>query len=175
VIPAVDIATQVTIANVPTPVGDFGSVFTPQGLALLLFPSQPPDECNRWVQRWAPGAEVMEGGQAVQELEAQLTAYFEGRLTQFTMPLDLHGTPFQKLVWAEVKTVSYGEIRTYAQVAGAIASPKAVRAVGAANGANPVPIIVPCHRIIGSNGQLVGYGGGLEMKRQLLELEGVLF
>jgi O-6-methylguanine DNA methyltransferase len=168
-------ANEVTIARVPTPMGIFSAVFTPHGLSLLLFPSQPFRVCEDWARRWTPEAYSVESDPAVRQLEEQLASYFDGHLRQFTVPLDLRGTPFQKRVWSEVETVGYGEVRSYAQVAGAIGTPKAVRAVGAANGANPVPIIVPCHRIIGSNGHLVGYGGGLDMKRQLLELEGVLF
>ncbi len=91
---------------------------------------------------------------------------------QFTCPLDLHGTPFQVAVWQALVRIPYGETRSYAEIAQAIDRPRAVRAVGAANGANPVAIIVPCHRVIGSNGTLTGYGGGLPAKRWLLSLEG---
>jgi O-6-methylguanine DNA methyltransferase len=91
------------------------------------------------------------------------------------MALDLRGTPFQVLVWQAVSKVRWGETRSYAQVAAEIGQPLAVRAVGAANGANPIPIVVPCHRIIASNGALQGYGGGLALKAALLELEGLAF
>ena len=87
--------------------------------------------------------------------------------------MDLRGTEFQLRVWRELERIPYGETRSYRQVASAIGPPDAVRAVGAANGANPIPIVVPCHRVIGASGKLVGYGGGLELKRRLLELEGV--
>jgi O-6-methylguanine DNA methyltransferase len=100
-----------------------------------------------------------------------LRAYFEGALRQFTLPLDLQGTPFQLCVWRELQTIPFGEFRTYSGIAQAIGAPRAVRAVGAANGANPVAIVVPCHRVIGSGGQLVGYGGGLPLKKRLLDLE----
>jgi methylated-DNA-[protein]-cysteine S-methyltransferase len=102
----------------------------------------------------------------------QMREYFAGRLRQFDLPLDPQGTAFQKRVWCELETIPFGQIRSYAQVAVAIGKPKAVRAVGAANGANPLPIVVPCHRVIGSSGRLVGYGGGLALKHRLLELEG---
>jgi methylated-DNA-[protein]-cysteine S-methyltransferase len=102
----------------------------------------------------------------------QLREYFDGNLREFDLPLDLQGTDFQKRVWQELETIPYGDIRSYAQIAGAIGSPKAVRAVGAANGANPIPIVIPCHRVIGSSGKLVGYGGGLPLKKRLLEIEG---
>jgi O-6-methylguanine DNA methyltransferase len=103
-----------------------------------------------------------------------LRAYLEGRLTGFTVSVDLRGTPFQTRVWRALGEIPYGRTRSYAEVAAAIGRPRAVRAVGAANGANPVPIVVPCHRVIGAGGGLTGYGGGLAMKRWLLVLEGVL-
>jgi methylated-DNA-[protein]-cysteine S-methyltransferase len=108
----------------------------------------------------------------LREAVRQLRAYFAGELRRFTLPLDLQGTAFQLRVWRELETISYGNCRSYAQIAAAIGAPRAVRAVGAANGANPVAIIVPCHRVIGSSGRLTGYGGGLPLKQRLLELEG---
>ena len=107
----------------------------------------------------------------LREAVRQLRAYFAGTLRQFTLPLDMQGTPFQLRVWHELETIPFGGFRTYASVAQAIGAPRAVRAVGAANGANPVAIVVPCHRVIGSSGKLVGYGGGLPLKKRLLELE----
>ena len=107
----------------------------------------------------------------LREAVRQLRAYFAGKLRQFTLPLDLQGTPFQLRVWHELETIPYGEFRTYAGIADAIGVPRAVRAVGAANGANPIAIVVPCHRVIGSSGKLVGYGGGLPLKKRLLNLE----
>jgi len=104
----------------------------------------------------------------------QLAEYFAGRRRRFHLPLDLHGTDFQKRCWQELLKIPYGETRSYADIARAIGNPLAVRAVGLANGQNPVAIIVPCHRVIGSDGSLTGYGGGLEVKRRLLELEGAL-
>jgi methylated-DNA-[protein]-cysteine S-methyltransferase len=108
------------------------------------------------------------------EAARQLRAYFAGRLREFSLPLDIEGTDFQKRVWGQVAAIPYGETRSYLQISTALGSPRAVRAVGAANGANPVPIVVPCHRVIGAKGKLVGYGGGLAMKRRLLELEGAV-
>lgn len=108
------------------------------------------------------------------EVVNQLEAYFAGRLRCFDLPLDMRGTAFQLRVWQELQSIPFGETRTYASIATAIGSPAAVRAVGAANGANPVAIIVPCHRVIGANGKLVGYGGGLPLKQRLLELEGAV-
>jgi methylated-DNA-[protein]-cysteine S-methyltransferase len=101
----------------------------------------------------------------------QLDAYFAGELREFDLPLDLQGTDFQKVVWRQLCRIPYGETRSYSDIAAAIHAPKAVRAVGAANGRNPIPIVVPCHRVIGAGGSLTGYGGGLPLKRLLLDLE----
>jgi methylated-DNA-[protein]-cysteine S-methyltransferase len=107
----------------------------------------------------------------IAEAAAQLEAYFEGKLRRFDLPLDLGGTNFQRRVWAELLTIPYGETRTYAEVAASIGHPAATRAVGAANGQNPIAIIVPCHRVVRTGGGLGGYGGGLDAKRALLDLE----
>ena len=108
----------------------------------------------------------------IAELERQLQAYFEGRLRTFDLPLAPQGSDFQKAVWRALQTIPYGETVTYSAIAKHIRRPKAVRAVGTANGRNPLPILIPCHRVIGVSGQLTGFGGGLDTKRQLLELEG---
>ncbi|MFE5996435.1 MULTISPECIES: methylated-DNA--[protein]-cysteine S-methyltransferase [Streptomyces] len=105
------------------------------------------------------------------EVIRQLTAYFAGELTTFDVPLALHGTPFQRSVWAELLKIPYGETRTYGELAGELGKPGASRAVGLANGKNPVSIIVPCHRVIGASGGLTGYGGGLDRKQRLLAFE----
>lgn len=111
----------------------------------------------------APGAEAV---------VAQLNEYFAGRREAFDLPLNLAGTEFQLAVWNELLRVPYGTTITYGELARRIGRPSAVRAVGAANGANPIPVIVPCHRVIGSNGTLTGYGGGIARKQWLLALEG---
>ena len=104
--------------------------------------------------------------------EAQLSEYFSGKRQTFDIPLNLKGTEFQLAVWNELLRIPYGDTITYAELARRIGRPSAIRAVGAANGANPIPVIVPCHRVIGSNGTLTGYGGGIERKQWLLALEG---
>jgi methylated-DNA-[protein]-cysteine S-methyltransferase len=104
-------------------------------------------------------------------VKAQLRAYFKGELKQFDLPLAPVGTPFQLKVWEALNTIPYGALASYKTIAEAIGNPKAVRAVGGANGKNPIPIIVPCHRVIGSDGSLTGFGGGLETKRRLIDLE----
>lgn len=102
---------------------------------------------------------------------AELTAYFAGTLTQFTVPLAPAGTPFQLAVWAALRDIPYGETTSYGALARRIGRPEASRAVGAANGANPLPVIVPCHRVIGSGGALTGFGGGIDTKKWLLDFE----
>ncbi len=105
------------------------------------------------------------------ETREQLDAYFTGDLTDFTVPLRLDGTPFQRTVWSHLRAIPYGETRAYGQLATALGTPTASRAVGLANGRNPIGIIVPCHRVIGSTGSLTGYGGGLDRKQRLLDFE----
>ena len=105
--------------------------------------------------------------------EAQLREYFAGARRTFDLPLAPHGTAFQQRVWTALRAIPYGETRTYGELAAAIGSPNASRAVGMANHRNPIPIIIPCHRVIGANGTLTGYAGGLEVKRKLLALEGI--
>jgi methylated-DNA-[protein]-cysteine S-methyltransferase len=114
-----------------------------------------------WKQDNAPFAEVIR----------QLQAYFRGELREFDVPLAMEGTDFQLRVWNTLREIPYGETISYLQLAERIGNPKAVRAVGLANGSNPIPIIVPCHRVIGSDGSLTGFGGGISTKKKLLELE----
>jgi len=120
----------------------------------------------------APARSTKRPTKAVAEAARQLDEYFGRRRTTFDLALALEGTPFQRAVWAQLAEIPYGETITYAELAARVGSPRACRAVGAANGANPIPIILPCHRVVASGGGLGGYGGGLEMKRTLLALEG---
>ena len=142
---------------------DLRLVASASGIRAIAFDRQPVPEWQR-----------NDRNPLLLEAARQLRAYFAGRLREFSLPLDIEGTDFQKRVWGQVAAIPYGETRSYLQISTAIGSPRAVRAVGAANGANPVPIVVPCHRVIGANGKLVGYGGGLAMKKRLLELEGAV-
>ena len=119
-----------------------------------------------------PRSTALESAEKLEPYLQQLRQYFAGERRQFTLPLDLRGTPFQLRCWQALLKIGYGETRTYAQLAQAVGSPNGFRAVGAANGANPVSIVVPCHRVIASDGTLGGYGGGLEVKEKLLRLEG---
>ena len=106
------------------------------------------------------------------DITLQLCEYFDGERREFDLPLAPAGTPFQQSVWSVLRTIPYGRTWSYLDVANAIGKPAACRAVGAANGANPLPIVVPCHRVIGTNGSLIGFGGGIDVKRRLLALEG---
>ncbi|MEZ9672021.1 methylated-DNA--[protein]-cysteine S-methyltransferase [Vibrio lentus] len=116
---------------------------------------------------------VRDDGFPIFELVAdQLNRYFSGEVIQFSVPIAAKGTPFQQSVWQALTTIPYGETWSYAQLADAIGNPKAVRAVGLANGKNPVSVIVPCHRVIGKNGKLTGYAGGVDRKQLLLAIEG---
>ncbi|MFM5335018.1 methylated-DNA--[protein]-cysteine S-methyltransferase [Aeromonas enteropelogenes] len=112
-------------------------------------------------------------GEALAPYLAEFEAYFAGRLQRFTLPLAASGTEFQQAVWQALCDIPYGETRSYGDIALAIGKPNAMRAVGAANGRNPLSIIVPCHRVIGQNGSLTGYAGGLEIKKALLQLENI--
>jgi methylated-DNA-[protein]-cysteine S-methyltransferase len=118
-----------------------------------------------------PEPEWIHDDEAFPEAAAQLRDYFAGKLQAFDLPLAPRGTEFQQSVWNALLDIPYGQTTTYSAIAGKIGRPAAVRAVGAANGANPIPIIIPCHRVIGANGSLTGFGGGLDVKRQLLALE----
>jgi methylated-DNA-[protein]-cysteine S-methyltransferase len=125
-----------------------------------------------WSERWFGTRSWERDPSALSEVVAELSAYFEGSLTDFSVRLDLRGTPFQVQVWEALRSVPYAQACAYKDIAARIGSPKAVRAVGGANNRNPVPIIVPCHRVIGAAGAMVGYGGGLEIKTFLLRHEG---
>jgi methylated-DNA-[protein]-cysteine S-methyltransferase len=164
----------VVIDTLKTSWGMFGVALSSQGIGCLTFPSESLERCAAWTKRWLPEARIKTNKKALRPIAAELNAYFKGKLKTFTLPLDLRGTPFQLQVWRALLNVEYGSVSTYTTIAAKIKRPQAMRAVGAANGANPIPIIVPCHRIIGRNGKLVGYGGGLDMKYRLLKLEGVL-
>ena len=123
-------------------------------------------------RRPRPGEE--EATPLLTQAARQLSEYFAGQRREFHLPLAPQGTPFQRQVWNALLTIPYGEIRTYRDIAQAVGNPKACRAVGMANHRNPLSIVIPCHRVVGASGALTGYGGGLEIKRFLLELEGAL-
>ena len=149
-------------ARITSPIGELA--LTSNGHALIRLsvadPGDPsPDEVP-------PDADAI-----LVAAREQLDAYFDMRLTRFDLPLESHGTEFQRRVWSSLRTIPFGETISYAELARRIDKPKAVRAVGAANGRNPLMIIVPCHRVIGADGSLTGFGGGIERKRWLLDHE----
>jgi len=119
----------------------------------------------------APRPEWKQSGTPFRAVERQFREYFQGKRTEFDLRLHPKGTPFQKAVWQALLEIPYGETRSYGDIARAVGRPTAVRAVGLANGRNPLPIVVPCHRVIGADGALTGYGGGLARKQKLLDLE----
>jgi methylated-DNA-[protein]-cysteine S-methyltransferase len=148
-----------------SPVGKLKLVASHRGLAAILWENDDPKRV-----RLSPLAENKEHPVLV-EAERQLNQYFAGKRKTFSLKFDFAGTEFQKKVWQALATIPFGETRSYGQIARQIGQSKAVRAVGAANGKNPISIIVPCHRVIGSNGQLTGFAGGLETKASLLRIE----
>ncbi len=154
-----------------TSIGTFRVASGDRGLLFLELPRANGGGLPRWLQRRLPGARVERGWQAPAELVRQVEEFLAGRRETFDLPLDLRGTPFQLAVWRELLRIPYGEVRSYGEVARAIGRPRAVRAVGAANGANPLPLLVPCHRVVASGGRLGGYAGGLDLKRRLLAVE----
>jgi methylated-DNA-[protein]-cysteine S-methyltransferase len=158
--------TQYFWKTIDSPVGALKLIASDRGLAVLAW----DDEKDHRVPRLA--ATPSDDHPVLIEAERQLAEYFAGTRTKFTVKLDFAGTDFQREVWQALLTIPYGETRSYGQIARQIGKPDAVRAVGAANGRNPISIIAPCHRVIGSTGKLTGFGGGLPAKAQLLALEG---
>ncbi len=146
-----------------SPIGDLLLAGDGENLHLLGFPEGKMR--TRHQDLWRPDDSVFT------EVKAQLNAYFAGELQNFNLPLAPQGTEFQMNVWNALTTIPYGSTRSYGEIAGQVGKPKASRAVGAANGQNPIPIIIPCHRVIGSTGKLTGFGGGLPTKVALLNLE----
>jgi methylated-DNA-[protein]-cysteine S-methyltransferase len=151
--------------TMPSPVGELKLVASDAGLAAILWEQDDPQRVRLNIVAENKIHPVL------LKAEQQLSEYFSGKRNAFDLTLDFAGTEFQRKVWAALLTIPFGETRSYGQIAAQIGSPKAVRAVGAANGKNPISIIAPCHRVIGSNGKLTGFAGGLETKAQLLGLE----
>ncbi|SEJ46079.1 methylated-DNA-[protein]-cysteine S-methyltransferase [Bhargavaea ginsengi] len=144
---------------------------TDKGLCWIGSEGRGFDELEQWAAARRPGAELVRDDGALDLYRSQLEEYFDGSRTVFDMPVDLGGTPFQQKVWQALREIPCGETVTYSDIAERIGRPTAVRAVAAAIGANPVLMLVPCHRVIGKNGKLTGFRGGLSMKERLLALE----
>jgi methylated-DNA-[protein]-cysteine S-methyltransferase len=165
--------TTVAFAALATRFGRFGLFGTRQGLLSVVLPNETMPEAEARLRRVLGDVEFVEDPESLSAVLDQLEAYFDGTRRSFDLVLDPRGTPFQRSVWDALMTVGYGDTASYGDIARLIgkSASTASRAVGAANGKNPLPIIVPCHRIIGSDGTLTGYGGGLELKKQLLAFE----
>ena len=155
-----------TFITLPSPVGELKLVANGSRLAAILWENDKPNRV-----RLGPMSEAPDNPLLIKTAR-QLQEYFAGTRNCFDLELDFAGTDFQKKVWAALLTIPFGETRTYSQIAEQIGNPSAVRAVGAANGRNPISIVAPCHRVIGASGKLTGFAGGLEAKERLLRLEG---
>ncbi|HEX7116607.1 MAG TPA: methylated-DNA--[protein]-cysteine S-methyltransferase [Steroidobacter sp.] len=155
-----------------SPVGPLIAVATDEAICALHFSDHESleSELATWRVRCRSSAHAR-SSQLLQELRRQAEAYFSGELREFTVPLAYEGSAFQKRVWEVLREIPYGQTRSYLDIATRIGDPGATRAVGAANGMNPLAIVIPCHRVINEDGQLGGYGGGLWRKRILLDLE----
>ena len=154
---------MVQYSYMKSPVGKLLLTGTEAGLKLISFP--------KGKMTCTPEADWQKGDNFLREAIRQLDAYFAGRRKIFDLALDPEGTPFQLHVWQALRDIPYGETISYGELARRIGNPRSSRAVGAANGSNPLPIVIPCHRVIGASGKLTGYGGGLEIKKALLTLE----
>lgn len=144
---------------------------TAAGLCYVGSPNASFDELAAWGKKRFTSIQLLEDNERVKPYAMELIDYIEGRRKNFSLPIDLHGTPFQQIVWRAMQEIPYGETVSYTDIAERINKPASVRAVGTAIGANPILITVPCHRVVAKDGKLTGYRGGLAMKKQLLELE----
>ena len=161
---------KVYFTKVKSIIGDLHLASSNRGLCKIGLPDEKHTDITAWLSKHFDVIE--ENYEKNGSVAKQLMDYLEGNLKTFVLDMHLIGTPFQKRVWEVLSDVPYGEVCSYKDLAMRANSPKGFRAVGMANNKNPIPIIIPCHRVIGSNGDLVGYGGGLDMKVRLLELEG---
>jgi methylated-DNA-[protein]-cysteine S-methyltransferase len=162
----------IATAEIETPIGTLRLASTDAGLAYLGLPNASGTGFAGFLRRLGPQTRARDAFAPNRSAAQQIAEYLAGKRRDFDLPLDLRGTPFQQRVWRELLRIPYGETRTYAEVARAIGRPAATRAVGLANGANPVAVVVPCHRVVAAGGKLGGYGGGLPLKRRLLAMEG---
>jgi len=158
-------------SQVETPIGDLRLASTEKGLAYVELPRAAGCGFAGWLHHHLPSVRCVESREENREAVKQILEYLASERTKFDLPLDLRGTDFQLQVWSELQKIPFGDQRSYREVAVAVGRPKAVRAVGAANGSNPVSLVVPCHRVINSDGKLGGYAGGLGLKARLLAME----
>ena len=158
------------VLRLPTPLGELTLVASDTALRAVYFPTSPDVPPLHNVERGSGG----EASAVLARARRQLEEYFTGARTTFDLPLDAAGSAFQQRVWDALRAIPYGTTVSYSELARRLGDVRATRAVGAANGQNPIPIMVPCHRVVGAHGELTGFGGGLERKRWLLEHEGAL-
>lgn len=144
---------------------------TDKGLCFVSSPNEGINELKNWLNKHKPEVTLIDNDEKTSRYVDQIKEYLNGKRKEFDLPVDLNGTSFQESVWRELQNIPYGEVVSYSDIADRIGRPKGVRAVGAANGANPVMIVVPCHRVVAKSGDLTGFRGGLAMKKTLLELE----
>lgn len=144
---------------------------TENGLCYVGSPDKPFEEMTAWLKKRFPNNELVESQKSLELYTNEIKEYLDGERSEFTLPVELKGTTFQLAIWDALSKIPYGEKKSYSQIAEFINNPAAIRAVGAAIGANPVLITIPCHRVVAKNGSLTGYRGGLEMKEKLLTFE----
>ncbi len=162
---------EVVYARVDSPVGNVWVASTGAGICRIALGAEQPGSFLSWLSRNLRPVELYEDAELMTVATSQLGEYFSGERQAFDLPLDVHGTAFQRAVWSQVACIPYGATASYGDIAQLVGKPKGSRAVGAAVGANPLPIVIPCHRVIGSSGELVGFGAGLDVKERLLRLE----
>lgn len=162
---------MLTYDRIPTNIGNLTVVKGTEGVCYIGLPNSDTASMTAWVARHFPDEVLKPTAKPFEEERAELEAYGRGELTEFTFKLDLHNTPFFNQALEETRRVPYGQTATYGEIARRVGRPNSARAIGRAMATNPIPIVLPCHRITGSNGSLTGYGGGLDMKTALLEME----
>ncbi len=162
---------MLTYDRFTTPIGQLIVAKSDRGVCYIGLPSASITQVEAWARRTFPGESLVPAPEPFNRERRELGEYAGGQRTHFTFPLDHHNTPFSLQVLEEVRRVSYGETATYGDIARRVGRPRAARAVGRSVGANPLALVIPCHRIVGSDGSLTGYGGGLALKKELLRLE----
>jgi O-6-methylguanine DNA methyltransferase len=158
---------------IKTPIGKLSLVSTSKGLSFIGLGDNTGRDADRFIADSFPSGDVESGGRHNYMAEKELREYFAGKLEKFTVGLDLRRTGFTRTALQKVRAIPYGKTRTYGEIASAMGRPRAARAVGAANRSNPIPIVIPCHRVVAANGP-GGYGGGVDLKRKLLRMEGAI-
>lgn len=157
-----------------SPLGPIFVASTAKGVCAISIPENTKRDFFDWIGKQFEGYQIEESANKNEQIVGELRRYFEGTAVQFKSKLDLHGTEFQRQVWSELKNIPYGSVITYKELAKRVGRPRGYQAVGRANAANPLPVVIPCHRVVGSDDDLVGYGAGIKTKQYLLRIEGAL-